>query len=65
MKYKIGEGKELYGILDLTKDAPWYIKFNPIAKMFFTFFWYQRYVDLMDEQGNVTRVYEKFEGKKE
>ena len=63
-EYKIGEGKELYCIIDLSKDCPWYIKWNPLTRLFLTFSWYQRYIDLMDEDGNVRRVYEKLEENK-
>jgi len=61
MKYKIGEGKELYSIIDMSENTPWYIKYNPLMKLLLTFFWYQRYIDVIDDNGNVERIYEKLE----
>ena len=58
-EFKVGEGKELYKILNLSKGFPWWIRWNPIAILMLTFYEYRRYIDLMDEEGNVRRIYEK------
>ena len=57
--YKLSEGKELYAIIDYSEKLPWYIRWNPFLKLALTYFWYQRYIDVIDEKGNVKRIYEK------
>lgn len=57
-KYKIGEGKELVGIIDLFENMPWWIRWNPMARLLGTFYEYRRYIELIDEKGNVEKIYE-------
>jgi len=60
-EFKLGEGRELYCIIDFSEKLPWYVRWNPILKLLLTYFWYQRYIDVIDDKGNVRRIYEKLE----
>jgi len=65
-EYKIDEGEELYEVVDNLEKAPWYIRWNPLLRLLFIEFITKKYVDVMDEEGNVRRIYEKLnKGEKE